>query len=427
MRYAKIKNNRIQSISSEPFVKNDDFESIQVPEELSHIPSKDLIISGKVKNGEITCKLLKKPVAQMKVALVGNWKMKCGIATYAENLWSEVIKYIGDFKLFVENNTITTGPLDQIGDQIISPDKVIPCWIRGESTQLLIDEIKKYDPDIVWIQHEYGLWPNAAHWLSMMSRLSEYRIIVTMHSIFYHRDKTIIEASIPEIVVHLQGGLDLLKNEKHVPGKVYVIPHGCFPCTNKERLWNFYKSNNTFMQFGFLFRYKGIENSIKTVAILKKKFPNVFFTGLFSESPHNMGEHQMYYNELTDLIAELGVQENVAIIRGFQSEETLDSYMRTNQATIFPYVSNVNHEVWGASGAARIAMSKALPVITSSVNHFSDLPTIKADIPEDIAKELEILFTNPVLREAQITKQIDYLNDHTWNKMALRYISLFEN
>jgi glycosyltransferase involved in cell wall biosynthesis len=427
MRYATTKHNRIYSISSEPFEGGANFQVIQISNNLAHVTSKDLILYSKVKNGEIICKLLKKPASKMKIALVGNWKMKCGIATYAENLWSEVIKHVGDYKLFVENNTTTTGPLDQIGNQFISPDKVVPCWKRGESLKSLIGEIKKYDPDIVWIQHEFGLWPNAAYWLAMMNQLSDYRVIVTMHSVFHHKDKTIIEAAIPEIVVHLQGAHDLLRYEKQVPGKVYVIPHGCFPCTSKERLWNFYKSDHTFMQFGFGFRYKGWENSIKAAAILRKKFPNVFFTGLFSESPHNLGEHQMYYNELMELVEELGVQENVALIRGFQSEETLDSYLRTNQATLFPYVAHPNHEVWGASGAARIAMAKALPVVTSSVNHFSDLPTIKADSPEDIAEALEKLFTDPKAREDQVARQIDYLDENTWEKIALRYVSLFEN
>lgn len=427
MRYATIKHNRIYSVSSEPFQSSEETQVIEIPDQFSHITSRDLILHAKIKNGEISCKLAKKPASQMKVALVGNWKMKCGIATYSENLWSEVTKHVGDFKLFIENNTITTGSLDQIGDRTIRPDQVIPCWKRGESLKNLIEEIKKYDPDIVWIQHEFGLWPNAGYWLSMMNQLSEYRVIVTMHSVFHHRDKTIVEAAIPEVVVHLQGAHDLLKYEKHIPGKVYVIPHGCFPCTNKERLWNFYKSDHTFMQFGFGFRYKGWENSIKATAVLKEKFPDVFFTGLFSESPHNTGEHQMYYNELMDLVEKLGLQENVAIIRGFQSEETLDSYLRTNQATLFPYIAHPSHEVWGASGAARIAMAKALPVVTSSVNHFSDLPTIKADSPEGLAKELENLFTNPAAREAQVARQIDYLNENTWENVALRYISLFEN
>ena len=426
MRYAVIKNNRIQTISSER-LNDDDANIVIIPEEFSHITSSDLILNAKFKNSQIIYKHFKKPAGKLKVALVGNWKMRCGIATYSESLWSEVIKHVNDYKLFIENNSNDTGQLNQIGDKIISPDKISVCWKRGESLKELIASIKQYDPDIVWIQHEFGLWPNAAHWLSMMNQLSDYRVIVTMHSVFHHKDKTIVEAAMPEIVVHLDGAYDVLKHEKRVPGKVYVIPHGCEPCTNKERLWNFYKSNHTFMQFGFGFRYKGWENAIKATAILKKKFPDVFFTGLFSESPHNTSEHQIYYNELMRLVEELGIQENVALIKGFQSEETLDSYLRTNQATLFSYVSHPAHEVWGASGAARVAMSKALPVVTSSVNHFSDLPTIKADTSGEIAEALEKLFLDPKTREDQVTKQIKYLDENTWEKVAARYISLFEN
>ena len=290
----------------------------------------------------------------------------------------------------------------------------------------MVAELKNFDPDVIWVQHEFGLWSNASYWLAMMNQLSEYRVIVTMHSVFHHRDKTIVEAAMPEIVTHLQGGKDVLKNEKGVPGSVYVIPHGCYPF-NKERLWNFYKSERTFLQFGFGFRYKGWENAIRATSILKEKFSDVFFTGLFSESSYSKLEHQLYYNELMELVDQLGLQENVAILRGYQSDASIDSYLRTNQATIFPYISHPAHEVFGASGAARLAMSKGLAVVTSSVNHFSDLPTIKADTPEEMAAALGELFSNSKAKQDQIDKQITYLNENTWEKIALQYITLFES
>lgn len=424
MRYAGVKNNRICLISNEP-IHHLELQIIEIPVELSHVASKDLI-NCRVQNGDIICKANKKAGKNLKIALVGNWKMECGIATYSENLWPQVISHVGDFKLFIEDNPNITGDIYQVGQEIVSPDKVLACWKRGSSTKELSTAIKNYNPDIVWIQHEFGLWPNARHWLSLMNQLSEYRVIVTMHSVFHHKDKTICEAAMPEIVVHLQGGYEVLKNEKHVSGKVYVIPHGCLPYVAKEKLWNFYKSDKTFMQFGFGFRYKGWENSIRATALLKEKYPDVFFTGLFSESPHNKSEHDVYYNELMDLVDKLNVGENVALIRGFQSEETLDSYLRTNRATLFPYISHPSHEVYGASGAARVAMSKGLPVVTSSVNHFSDLPSIKAGSPKEIAIALERLFVDTKFKEAQIKKQIDYLNENTWENIAMRYISLFQ-
>lgn len=425
VRFAGVKSNRIFVVSDKPCL-GDDFQIIEVPAYLDQVSTSDLITKCRVSNGRIRCKLINKPIDQLRIAFVGNWKMRCGISTYSENLWPEVIKHTNDFKLFIEKNDEVTGNILQIGDTVVSADKVVTCWRRGESLKNLVQELKNFDPDVIWIQHEFGLWPNASYWLAMMNQLSDYRVIVTMHSVFHHRDKTIVEAAMPEIVAHLDGARDVLKNEKGVPGKVYVIPHGCYPYNN-EKLWNFYKSEKTFLQFGFGFRYKGWENAIRATASLKEKYPDVFFTGLFSESPFNKQEHQIYYNELMDLVDQLGIQENVAIIRGYQSDNSIDSYLRTNQATIFPYVSHPAHEVFGASGAARLAMSKGLPVVTSSVNHFADLPTIKADTPEEIAAALEMLFTEAGAKEKQVQLQTQYLNENTWEKVALKYMSLFGN
>ncbi len=426
VRFAGIKNNRIYIVSDYP-ITNSEFQILEVPEEFNNISSKDLIVGGKVKNNNIVFKLKNKPAKDIKLALVGNWKMRCGISTYAENLWPEIVKHVGDYKLFIEENIgESTGPLNQMGTEIIADDKISVCWKRGKSLQRLVNEINVYDPDIVFIQHEFGLWSSASYWLSLMSQLSEYRVIVTMHSIFHHKDKTICEAAMPEIISHLQGGYDVLKYEKKIPSKVHVIPHGCYLYTG-EKLWNFYKSNHTFITQGFGFKYKQFEYCINAVAILKEKYSDVFFTALFSESEYNKIEHQIYYNELLDLVNELGVQENVALIKGYQSDETINSYLNTNKVSVFPYGSNPEHEVFGASGAARLAMSKGIPVISSSVNHFSDLPTIKADSPEKIAEELDRLFSDKKNIENQLQKQMEYLTENSWENIALKHIEIFEN
>lgn len=424
-RFAGTKNNTIYIVSDNSF-EHSELNVVPIPDEFDHLSLKDLLNDYRVKQGKIVPRRPQKPAKELRVALVTNWKMRCGIATYSEFLFTEMVKMVGDYKLFVEKNDIPTGSLNDIGGQTIPEDKVVACWKRGDPTQELVKEIKKYDPDIVLIQHEFGLWPNACYWISLMNQLSEYRVIVTMHSVFHHRDKTICEAAIPEIVVHLPGAKTLLKEEKGVPANVYMIPHGCFTCDSTEKLWNFYKSEKTFLQFGFGFRYKGWELCIEAVNILKKNHPDVFFTGLFSESPYNKGEHQIYYNELMELVSKYGLEENVGIIRGYQSDASLDSYLRTNQVTVFPYVSHPAHEVFGASGAARMAMSKGIAVITTSVNHFSDLPSIKADTPEEIAAALEKVFSDPIAKEAQIVNQNEYLKENTWEKSAQRYIAIFE-
>lgn len=284
-----------------------------------------------------------------------------------------------------------------------------------------------YDPDIILIQHEWGLFPNATDWLSLMTQLSNYKVFVTMHSIYpQHKDKIICEASIPNIIVHLDGAKHNLKNEKYISSNVSVIQHGCY-ALDKEEFYNHYKSNHTILQMGFGFQYKNFEATIEATSLLKDKYSDVFLTLLFSESPYNKAAHQLYYNTLVDLIDKLELNSNVAIIREFQSDVVIKSYLKTNKVAVYPYMSNPKHEVFGASGAARLAMANNIPVITSSINHFSDLPTIKADSAAQIAFELDKLFSDKKLVEEQLRKQIKFIDDNTWDKVALKYIRLFEN
>lgn len=427
-KYAGVKGGSIQLVTTSAFHPSDpDVTIIEIPKEYAHISAADIITNFRLKGGVIRPRRVTKPASELKLAFVGNWKMQCGIATYSESLLPEVAKYFGDVKLFIEHNDKPTGPVQELGKTMLRDDQVVSCWKRGGSLQGLVKELMTYDPDIIWIQHEFGIWPNAGHWLAMMSQLQDYRVIVTMHSVFHHRDKTIVEAAIPEIIVHLEGAQRVLNEEKGIRSVVHVIPHGCNPIQDRSRLWNFYKSEHTIVQFGFGFRYKGWEQTIKATAILKQKYDDVFFTGLFSESPFNKVDHQVYYDELMHLVDELNLQENVALIRGYQSDVALDSYLRTNQVVVFPYVSHPQHEVFGVSGAARYAMSKMAPIVTSNVNHFSDIPTLKARDVDELASTIDEMFSDPNARKQQVKRQTDYLEENTWEKIAVKCVKIFED
>jgi glycosyltransferase involved in cell wall biosynthesis len=425
-RFVGVKNGSIRIISNAFFV-NDDLTVIELPQELIGISSQELMLNYHLKNDKVELRKAIKPSDQLKVAFINNWKMKCGISTYAEALIPEISKKVADFKLFIEYNNSPTQNINIIDNTIAEEDQVIECWRRGEQLDELIEAIEKYEPDVILIQHEFGLFPNARYWLSFISRLSKYRIIVTMHSIFYHEDKTIVEACIPEIVVHGEGAKEVLKINKEVAGKVYVIPHGCFINQNLPKLWNFYKSDHTFVTQGFSFRYKRFEDCIKATAILKDKYPDVFFTGLLAESPFNGIEHQIYYEELVQLSKTLNVESNISLIRGFQSEIVIDSFLRTNKVAVFPYGTDPKHLVFGASGACRVAMAKGVPIITSGIPHFQDLPSIKANTPEEIAKELDVLFSSKEAQKHQVDIQNKHLIENSWEKVADMYLKVFSS
>jgi glycosyltransferase involved in cell wall biosynthesis len=426
-RYAGIKNDKICIISDSLFDESEEYKVIEIPSDFDNIDSKDLILNASVKDGKIACKLGKKLAKDMKVAVISNWKMRCGISTYCENIAPELKKYVRNLKLFIEENEFPTGDIYKIGNDVLTKDQVSVCWSRGGSIKKLVDEINNYDPDIILINHEWGLFQNARVWLSLMTQLNQYRVVVIAHSIFPdHIDKVICEAAMPEIITHLEGG-KLALEAKGVSNKIYVLPHGCYSMGDGKKLWNLYNSTHTFIAMGFGFKYKNFEDSLKATYLLKFKFPDVYFTAIFSESPYNKDGHQQYYNELMVLIKQLGLEENVGIIRGFQSDEILNAYLRINTACVLPYRSDMDNKVYGSSGQARVAFSMNIPVISSSIPHFSDLPTIKANTPEEISIELEKLFDNPAAIKKQLEIQKMFVINNSWENVAKKFIEIFEN
>jgi glycosyltransferase involved in cell wall biosynthesis len=422
MRYAAIQNGRIRIISKRHCSYNNltthYSEVVIIPEEYDSISSSDIIANYRFVNGKLKSKFDRKQASELKVAIVCNYGDKCGIATYSKFLYQELTPYFKDYKLFIEEQ-------DQydFNNSIIPIDKINICWKRNINLSKLVSEIKKYEPDIIFIQHEWGLFPNASYWLSMMTQLRDYRIITTLHSVFpSHYDKSIVEASIPEIVVHLDAAKQALQN-KGISNKINVIPHGCFQCID-TKLWNIYQSNYTVIQFGFLFRYKSFETTIKAIKVIQSKYPNIFLTILGSTNKNSYKENELYSQNLLELVNNLNLEKNVAIITGFQSEKSLDSYLRCNKIAVFPYIENKDHICYGSSGAATIAMSKGMPIITSSVPHFYNLPSIKANTPEEIANELDKLFTNNELLKIQVEKQNQYLNENSWANIAKKYIDI---
>lgn len=354
-----------------------------------------------------------KPLKELRVAFIGVWKIPCGISTYSEWLWAEQFAEFKEYKIFTEYSDNPPEP------------NVLACWKRGQPLDGLISAIHEYNPDVVFIQHEYGIFPVARHWISLMAQLQKYRTIVTMHSVHHHKDKVICEAVIPEIIVHTEGAANILKNEKKVPSKVHVITHGGLPCSNPKKLYNLYHSPHTILQFGFGFKYKGWENSLAAVATLKEQYPDIFFTGLFSISPQSLAFHETYHAELMKFIGEKGIVPHVGLIKGYQSQETLESFIRVNNVAIFPYVDNPEHRVYGCSGAARLAMHYGIPTIVSNIPLFEDLEGVcpRVGSTEELCAEIRKMF-DPKQAKAQVERQSKFLADNSWQNAASKYLDL---
>lgn len=355
----------------------------------------------------------------MRLAVICNWGDACGIATYTKYLVDALAPKVDSLKIFAE---------DTPGKKCASEYNVDYCWTRGQSMASTIRYVLAWKPTIVLIQHEFGIFPKATHLLQMLHMLEYTPYVVTLHSVYEHLDKTVCSGAMRNIVVHTDTGRDCLRRLGHLKQDIKVIPHGCVSFPRVEENWNITQTPYAIMQFGFGFKYKGVEGAMEAIHLLKKrqpkKYADIHYCYLCSESPHVRNVINAYYDDLIAKVEWLGLQDNVAIIRGFQSDDILNQYLRTYKLAIFPYVTDPANVVYGASGAIRIAMANRIPTIASRSHMFDDMDGVlpRPRDPEELAAHIDEVFSNHHYRNALISNAEKYVAENTWEITADRYL-----
>lgn len=358
---------------------------------------------------------------KIRLAVVANWGQNCGIATYTEYLVDGLRPLVDDLTIFAEEG-------------IEPSDGVIPCWRRGTPMLTLLRRLEEYRPDFVLVQHEFGIFPRATYLLQLLGGLTKWPYAVVTHSTYEHKDKSICTSAMRDIIVHTESARDVLRSLGNT-SQVHVIPHGCVVFEERAPLWNIYKTDHIIVQFGFGFFYKGVDRAIEAVAELKRMNPAkyvdgdnpIFYVYYCSTNDNCNNIHQEYIDFLNKKVEDLDVRENVAIVRGYNSDETLNTILRTAKLAIFPYVVDPANSVKGASGALRIAMSNGIPVIASESGLFDSIPDLpRPTTSGELAEVIDKVFSDGQYKQGLIQSQDRYVEANTWDTTAERYLKAID-
>ncbi len=358
----------------------------------------------------------------LKVALICNWGDRCGISTYTTLLINSLKLHLSELKIFAEH-------LATVDEEQDKKDNVVRCWNRGHSMVDTIQQVKDWSPDIVFIQHEFGLFPKATHFLKMLELLNDTPYVITLHSVYEHLDKTICTSYIKNMIVHSQNAKNSLEAHGHL-NNVNVIHHGCVEYSDHSELWNIFQNDYVVIQFGFGFNYKGVDCAIDAIKKLTEidKYKNIFYCYMCSESPHTKTIQNDYYNRLNTKVQELNLGENVVIVRGFLSEQHICNFLRTAKLAIFPYKNDEKNIVYGASGAIRNAMANGIPIIASDCHLFDDLDGVVPRIANanELASEIDRIFSDSAYRHLLVRKNLEFITENTWEQVAKQHVQVFE-
>lgn len=369
------------------------------------------------------------PYRPLRVAYVGNFGSTCGISTYNENLLEYLRNDVGELRVFAEYAS------DEAGKR--TPDWVTYCWSRDVHPKVgLIEKIVKYDPDVVHISHEYGLFPYAYQFTSLASVLKSYgiKVVTTFHSVYEHRDKMVTENAPDYIVVHTDEAERVLIEKGVAEEKIRVIAHGSSVLSgtaDEPQLlmpeYNTWNSPHTIFHAGFLFHYKGYEKMLDVVARLKQKYPDIQYIIQGAENPLNMSEHEEVYQMIIRKAKQLGIFNNITINRGFASTAMLLAHIRTVKCCVLPYSTKEEHNVRATSGIARLILATETPLVVSNVHLFDDIEGVvpRASNEDDMYNYIDAVFVNKKLSDTDKKKRVSFLRKTSWPAVARQLTSFY--
>jgi len=372
-----------------------------------------------------------------KIAFVGDYyPRKCGIATFTSDLRTAVAEKYPGVETFV-------APVNDLPQGYEYPDEVRFEFAEGDldSYRRTADYLNFSNADIVCLQHEYGIYggPAGSFILSMLRHL-RIPVVATLHTVLEHPDtqqRRVLEelgTLASRLVVMSERGRRMLKQIYSVPDeKIDVIAHGIpdLPFVDS----NFYKDQfgvegkQVLLTFGLLSPNKGIENVLRALPEVVKKFPDLIYIILGATHPNLVREHgEAYRLSLERLAQDLGIKRYVSFYNRFVEFEELKAFLGVADIYITPYLNAAQ----STSGTLAYAFGSGKAVISTPYWHAQELL-------ED-GRGVLVPFNDT---KAMVTAILDLLQDETkrhamrkraylagrdmiWSKTAEHYMESFE-
>ncbi|MEK6796360.1 MAG: glycosyltransferase family 4 protein [Spirochaetota bacterium] len=371
------------------------------------------------------------------IAFIGNYlPRQCGIATFTTDICESVASAHPELSCFAV-------PVNDIPEGYAYPSRV-RFEIRENdlsSYRRAADFLNINNPDVVSLQHEYGIFggDDGIYILSLLRRL-RMPIITTLHTVL--KDPTArqrrILLEIAErssfLVVMAKKAVDFLTSIYGIPpAKIRLIQHGIpdMPFIDP----NFYKDQfgvagkTVLLTFGLLSPNKGIEQVIRAIPDIVRVNPNLVYIVLGATHPSLLRhEGEAYRLTLQRLIAELKIEKHVLFRNRFVSAEELKEFLVMADVYITPYLG----EAQITSGTLAYSFGIGNAVISTPYWHAEELLAdgrgilIPFNSPSAISEAVNRLVGNDA--ERNMMRKNAYLagRDMIWPRVAHRYVETFE-
>lgn len=370
------------------------------------------------------------------IALIGTClPRQCGIATFTADVAAAIL----------DNDPNIDCSIVAINDR---PEGYqYPPTVRFQIRQ---DRLSEYglaagflnlrDPDVVCLQHEYGIF-GGQRGSFIVELLQDLKIplITTLHTVL--RDPLSQERKIilqlaelsHKLVVMSERGADFLRDVYHIPeSKIALIHHGVpdvpfldsDPCKSKVVA----DDNIVILTFGLLSPGKGIEYMVDALPEIVSSHPEVLYFVVGATHPHLRAESREDYRLSLHLRAkELGVADNIVFHGRFLERDELLEIIRAAEIYVTPYLN----EAQIVSGTLAFALGAGKAVVSTPywyaqemlANNRGKLVPFKDH--RALVHEINYLLDHPEERLTMRRAAYQYCRPMVMKEMGRRYLELF--
>ncbi len=315
-----------------------------------------------------------------KVALIGTYvPRKCGIATFTADVVEQLGRHHPEIDCQVHALDAGRGERYPAGVAAILAD-------TAESYAVTARRINESGPDVVWLQHEFGIFggKDGALVCGLVDQIAA-PLVITFHTVLGEpsaNQRRIVEHLISRasrIMVMSRHGRDLLVEAYRAPAdRVEVIPHGApdrpFGRTAEFKRRLGLEDRNVLMTFGLLGPGKGLEHAIAALPAIIARHPGTVYRIVGATHPNLVARQgEAYRDKLIAQAEAMGVADHIEWDNRFLGTAELLDQLEACDIYLTPY-PNLQQATSGTLSYA-VALGKA--VVATPYVHARELLTGK--------------------------------------------------
>ncbi len=364
----------------------------------------------------------------MRIGMISSYPpIECGIASYS--------KYLTQALRNRQNDVYIVSHVGGSGEQVFNAFD----YDDGDLAQKAYSTMVRFTPDVVHIQHEFGLY-GKLYGISVVPLILQFRltgipVVTTLHTVYHNpseKHRLILQSILfhsNKIIVHE----DYQKEELtalmpfDVRDKIHVIEHGARqmePIADARKKLRLPENKKIILLIGYFRPSKNFELIIKLLPDILIRYPDAV---LVLAGKIRGNEHIDYRTKLFKLIEESPVHDHIYLIRGQLKQETFDTILSAADVVVLPYKMN------SQSGIMAHSLALSRPIVASDSGAMKRIlersgAGFVCKTEREFVDNIVKVLSNKTLAQEMSQNAAQYVRNHiNWELAAEKHLKIYQS